>query len=191
VHPYRPRAPALDAGASLRDVQDFAGHRDPRTTRRQSGPGTAWTATPPSPLRPTWPDKCPAQRHCHGQVTAPCANPGRVCRRADASGVLALPGAPAVGAGSRQGAAPGVRSAGRFPDVPSRDGTEREGHQSVRSSRSVWLGATKVSGRRTMPEPLSEGPRIVYPSPSAATRTSATDRAPRSRQTRFLLLDDL
>ena len=26
--------PALDAGASLRDVQDYAGHKDPRITRR-------------------------------------------------------------------------------------------------------------------------------------------------------------
>jgi len=25
---------ALDAGAALRDVQDYAGHKDPRTTRR-------------------------------------------------------------------------------------------------------------------------------------------------------------
>jgi integrase/recombinase XerD len=25
---------ALDVGASLRDVQDYAGHKDPRTTRR-------------------------------------------------------------------------------------------------------------------------------------------------------------
>ena len=25
---------ALDTGASLRDVQDYAGHKDPRTTRR-------------------------------------------------------------------------------------------------------------------------------------------------------------
>ena len=45
---------ALDAGASLRDVQDYAGHKDPRTTRRQSTPATAWTATPPIPSLPTW-----------------------------------------------------------------------------------------------------------------------------------------
>lgn len=36
--PHSPRATAitelLDAGVPLRDVQDFAGHRDPRTTRR-------------------------------------------------------------------------------------------------------------------------------------------------------------
>ena len=29
-----PHREALDAGAAIRDVQDFAGHRDPRTTRR-------------------------------------------------------------------------------------------------------------------------------------------------------------
>jgi integrase/recombinase XerD len=27
-------ADTLDAGAALRDVQDYAGHKDPRTTRR-------------------------------------------------------------------------------------------------------------------------------------------------------------
>ena len=46
---------ALDVGASLRDVQDYAGHKDPRTTR-QSTPATAWTATPPTPSPPTWHD---------------------------------------------------------------------------------------------------------------------------------------
>jgi integrase len=29
---------ALDAGATLRDVQDYAGHKDPRTTRRYDNP---------------------------------------------------------------------------------------------------------------------------------------------------------
>ena len=34
---------ALDAGAALRDVQDYAGHRDPRATRRYDHARTAWT----------------------------------------------------------------------------------------------------------------------------------------------------
>ena len=53
---------ALDAGAALRDVQDYTGHKDPRTTRRQSMPGTAWTATPPTRSRPTSPDQTHSRR---------------------------------------------------------------------------------------------------------------------------------
>ena len=35
-------------------LQDYAGHKDPRTTRRSTTPATAWTATPPTPSPPTW-----------------------------------------------------------------------------------------------------------------------------------------
>ena len=39
---------ALDAGAALRDVQDYAGHKDPGPPGATTTPGTAWTATPPT-----------------------------------------------------------------------------------------------------------------------------------------------
>ena len=48
---------ALDAGAALRDVQDYAGHKDPAPPAGTTMPGTAWTATPPTRSRPTSPDR--------------------------------------------------------------------------------------------------------------------------------------
>jgi integrase/recombinase XerD len=42
---------ALDAGVSLRDVQDAARHADPRTTRRTTVRAMPLTATPPIPWR--------------------------------------------------------------------------------------------------------------------------------------------
>ena len=53
---------ALDADGSLRDVQDYADHKDPRTTRRYDNPVTAWTATLPIPWLHTWRDS-PGQSH--------------------------------------------------------------------------------------------------------------------------------
>jgi integrase/recombinase XerD len=47
---------AFDAGATLRDVQDYAGHNDPRTTRRYDHSRDSLTATPPTPSPPTSPD---------------------------------------------------------------------------------------------------------------------------------------
>jgi hypothetical protein len=47
---------ALDAGCSLRDVQDFARHADPRQTRRYDRARGASTATPPTSSRPTSPE---------------------------------------------------------------------------------------------------------------------------------------
>jgi site-specific recombinase XerD len=45
---------ALDAGASLRDVQDYGAHKDPAPPAGMITPATAWTATPPIPSPPTW-----------------------------------------------------------------------------------------------------------------------------------------
>ena len=44
----------LDAGASLRDVQDAAGHADRRTTRRTTTRDTTWTGTRPTCLQDWW-----------------------------------------------------------------------------------------------------------------------------------------
>jgi integrase/recombinase XerD len=47
---------ALDAGATLRDVQDYAGHRDPRTTRRYDNSRELHqTSEKPQVTRSTWP----------------------------------------------------------------------------------------------------------------------------------------
>jgi integrase len=53
---------ALDAGASIRDVQDYAGHKEsahhpPVLTT----PATAWTAMPRTPWLPTWYDSIAAR----------------------------------------------------------------------------------------------------------------------------------
>jgi integrase/recombinase XerD len=96
---------ALDAGASLRDVQDYAGHKDPRTTRRQKTPATAWTATPPTPSLPIWrdnkrgsqrlagpgrpPDRCPAGQLCR----PPCPTPRRVFSPTPGPGLIGTSGA--------------------------------------------------------------------------------------------------
>jgi len=45
---------ALDAGTSLRDVQDYASRKDPAPPAGMITPATAWTATPPIPSPPTW-----------------------------------------------------------------------------------------------------------------------------------------
>jgi integrase/recombinase XerD len=59
---------ALDAGVSLRDVQDYAGHANPRTTR-QSTPAATWTATPPIPSPPTSPNHWTSSRRCAHWIT--------------------------------------------------------------------------------------------------------------------------
>lgn len=43
---------ALDAGASLRDVQDYASRNDPAPPAGMITPATAWTVTPPIPSPP-------------------------------------------------------------------------------------------------------------------------------------------
>ena len=68
---------ALDAGASLRDVQDYAGTKIPARPAGTTIRRTAWIATPLTPLLPTWHNKLyglpalaaasrPATRRCPG-----------------------------------------------------------------------------------------------------------------------------
>jgi hypothetical protein len=45
---------AMDAGASLRDVQDYASRKDPRTTRRYDHSRDSLDRNPPIPSPPTW-----------------------------------------------------------------------------------------------------------------------------------------
>jgi hypothetical protein len=59
---------ALDAGASLRDVQDYAGHKEPAgLPAAMTIPVTAWTATPPTPS-PTWRDSIVLRRSSGHQL---------------------------------------------------------------------------------------------------------------------------
>jgi hypothetical protein len=53
---------ALDAGASLRDVQDYAATKIPARLAGTITPATAWTATRPMPSPPTWRDSIVGMR---------------------------------------------------------------------------------------------------------------------------------
>ena len=58
---------AREAGVPLEDVQDAAGHADPRTTRRYDvAAATAWTATPPTPSPPGSPNRHSISPHPAG-----------------------------------------------------------------------------------------------------------------------------
>jgi len=73
---------ALDAGAALRDVQDYAGHKDPAPPAATTTPGTAWTATPPTRSRPTSPDRTHSPRPSVARPLRlrPGADPSRASR---------------------------------------------------------------------------------------------------------------
>ena len=105
---------ARDAGASLRDVQDYAGHKDPRTTRRQSTPATAWTATPPIHARPHVVRSARRARH-HGGTSTPGDCPWQA--RGDGPGALHRP-RPRAGAGPLCAPALLARLATRWPARP-------------------------------------------------------------------------
>jgi hypothetical protein len=81
LSPHSPRHSAitfaLDAGVSLRDVQDYAGHKIPALPAGTTTPATTWTATPPTPSPATWrdntvglPTRPPAPGSSHGREGA-------------------------------------------------------------------------------------------------------------------------
>ena len=67
---------ALDAGCSLRDVQDFARHADPRQTRRYDRARGALDRNPPTSSRPASPAP-PAPDETGRQSRLPQSRDGR------------------------------------------------------------------------------------------------------------------
>ena len=140
---------ALDAGASLRDVQDYAGHKDPGPPAATTTPATAWTATPPTLSTPT----SLSRGLCRGWLAGvagwdrPSAPRGTVLRRVgdvtsrrwpEPAVVQFLP----VAGGAR--AIPGAGPGPAWPGSPSQSTASGSANAPGRSSGSSSTGRALV-----------------------------------------------